>query len=231
MINNNSSSMKENKKVKNVKKRNWAFVLYPESAPENWKELLQLTGLQCAISPLHNKDIDPTGEVKKEHYHIILCYSGPTSYNVVKGLTDSLNQPIPQALEQIRGYYRYLTHKDNPDKYQYDEKDIEPLNGFNIYDFIELTKSEVGEIKRMLHCLIRKENFVEYADLLDYLLDNEMFSEYDVASNNTLFFDKLLTSRRHKVHRNAVSNEDYPILNIEDDEDDEIVNSETGEIL
>lgn len=234
MINNNSSSMKENKKVKNVKKRNWAFVLYPESAPENWKELLQLTGLQCAISPLHNKDIDPNGEVKKEHYHIILCYSGPTSYNVVKGLTDSLNQPIPQALEQIRGYYRYLTHKDNPDKYQYDEKDIESLNGFNIYDFIELTRSEVGEIKRMLHCLIRKENFIEYADLLDYLLDNEMYSEYDVASNNTLFFDKLLTSRRHKVRRNALSCEDYPILNNEDDEEheeDTNINIETGEIL
>ena len=234
MSNNNSSSIKEIKKVKNVKKRNWAFVLYPESAPDNWKELLQLTGLQCAISPLHNKDIDPNGEAKKEHYHIILCYSGPTSYNVVKGLTDSLNQPIPQALEQIRGYYRYLTHKDNPDKYQYEEKDIESLNGFNIYDFIELTRSEVGEIKRMLHCLIRKENFIEYADLLDYLLDNEMFNEYDVASNNTLFFDKLLTSRRHKVHRNALSCEDYSILHNEDDEENEEntnINIETGEIL
>ncbi|WP_215534354.1 Rep family protein, partial [Clostridioides difficile] len=24
--------------AKNVKKRNWAVVLYPESAPENWRE-------------------------------------------------------------------------------------------------------------------------------------------------------------------------------------------------
>ena len=41
--------------AKNVKKRNWAFVLYPESAPENWREELQKTGLQCAISPLHDR--------------------------------------------------------------------------------------------------------------------------------------------------------------------------------
>ena len=103
----------------NIKKRNWAFVLYPESAPADWLERLQATGLPGAISPLHDKDIDPTGIPKKPHYHVILCYAGPTSYNVVKSLTDSLNQPVPQALEQVKGYYRYLTHMDNPDKYQY----------------------------------------------------------------------------------------------------------------
>ena len=107
--------------AKNIKKRNWAFVLYPESAPADWREQLQKTGLQCAISPLHDKDMNPDNTPKKPHYHVILTYSGPTSYNVVKALTDGFNQPIPQALEQVRGYYRYLTHKDNPEKAQYDE--------------------------------------------------------------------------------------------------------------
>lgn len=45
--------------AKNIKKRNWAFVLYPESAPADWREQLQKTGLQCAISPLHDKDMNP----------------------------------------------------------------------------------------------------------------------------------------------------------------------------
>ena len=119
--------------AKNIKKRNWAFVLYPESAPADWREQLQKTGLQCAISPLHDKDMNPDNTPKKPHYHVILTYSGPTSYNVVKALTDGFNQPIPQALEQVRGYYRYLTHKDNPEKAQYDEREIKTINGFNIY--------------------------------------------------------------------------------------------------
>lgn len=184
---------------KNFKKRNWAFVLYPESAPDNWIEQLQKTGLQCAISPLHDKDLDPTGEQKKAHFHIIATYSGPTSFNVVKALTESLNCPIPQALEQVRGYYRYLTHKDNPDKYQYDGNDIRTLNGFNISDFIELSKSEVNEIKRSLQKLIRERDIIEYATLMDYLLDTTSFLEYDVASSNTYFFDKYIASRRHGV--------------------------------
>ena len=70
--------------AKNIKKRNWAFVLYPESAPADWREQLQKTGLQCAISPLHDKDMNPDNTPKKPHYHVILTYSGPTSYNVVK---------------------------------------------------------------------------------------------------------------------------------------------------
>ena len=123
---------------KNVKKRNWAFVLYPESAPVDWRDLLQKTGLQCAVSPLHDRDLNPDGEPKKAHFHIIICYSGPTSFNVVKALTDSLCCPIPQALEQVRGYYRYFTHKDNPEKFQYQESEISTINGFSIMDFVEL---------------------------------------------------------------------------------------------
>lgn len=188
---------------KNVKKRNWAFVLYPESAPENWKEQLQLTGLPCVISPFHDKDINPDGTPKKGHYHIIMAYSGPTSFNVVKQLTDSLNQPIPQPLEQIRGYYRYLTHKDNPEKYQYDEKDIVSINGFDISDFVEISKSEVLEIKSKLQTLIRELNIIEYADLLDYIQDNGEKVEYDVASSNTIFFNTYIKSRRYKAGHKA----------------------------
>ena len=183
--------------AKNVKKRNWAFVLYPESAPADWVDKIQQTGLQCAISPLHDKDVNPTGENKKPHYHVIVTYSGPTSYNVVKGLTDELQQPIPQPLEQVRGYYRYLTHQDNPEKAQYDVRDIRTINGFNIADFCELTRSEVTQIKKALQVLIRQNGLTEYAELMDYLQDAGMDAEYEVASNNTLFFDRYLGSRRH----------------------------------
>ena len=155
--------------AKNIKKRNWAFVLYPESAPADWREQLQKTGLQCAISPLHDKDMNPDNTPKKP----------------------------PQALEQVRGYYRYLTHKDNPEKAQYDEREIKTINGFNIADFSELTRSEITQIKKTLQALIRQYDIVEYAQLMDFLQDEEMNVEYEVASNNTLFFDRYIGSRRH----------------------------------
>lgn len=168
--------------TKNIKKRHWAFVLYPESAPENWREIIQQTGLQCAVSPLHDKDINPDGTQKKAHYHVIASYSNTTTYNNVKDLTDSLNCPIPQPLEQVRGYYRYLTHKDNPEKYQYSNKDITTINGFDISNYVELTTTEINNIKRDLQKVIRENKFFEYSQLMDYCMDNGLDNYYDVAS-------------------------------------------------
>lgn len=188
------------------------------SVPDDWRQRLQLTGLQYAISPLHDKDTleDGSGKIKKPHYHVIVVYGSPTTYNNVKSLTDSLNSPIPQALEQVRGYYRYLTHKDNPEKYQYDETEIQVGGGFNISDFVELSRSEVNELKRRLQALIREKGIVEYSTLMDYLLDSSMVLEYDVASSNTYFFDRYIASRRHS------SESSVELVQ---------VNGETGEIV
>jgi hypothetical protein len=183
---------------KSIKKRNWAFVLYPESAPSDWFEQLKNSGISGAVSPLHDKDVNADGEPKKAHYHIILCYAGPTTFNAVRVFCDSLCQPIPQPLESVKGYYRYLTHKDNPEKAQYDDGDIRTFGGFNYRDFVELTKSEVLGLVKSIQALIREAEIYEYSDLLDMLLDNDMIDEYDVATSHTLLFGRYIDSRRNK---------------------------------
>ena len=99
-------------------------------------------------------------------------------------------------------------------KYQYDEKDIITGGGFNILDYIELSRNEVLNIKKQLQGLIREKNFIEYAEFMDYLMDNDMLMEYDIASSNTYFFDKYISSKRHSIPKNVT-----------------LVNTETGEIL
>ena len=183
-----------------TKGRNWAFIVYPESLPSNYEEIIINTGLPMVFSPLHDKDLEADGQTpKKAHYHIILIYSGPTSFNVVQSLTKKLNAPAPIPLEAVRGYYRYLTHKDNPEKYQYDEKEIQCLNGFSILDFVELTKTEVLKIKKILIEEIKKNDFCEYSTFVDYVMNCLSDNELDVAVNHTFFFDKYLSSRRHKA--------------------------------
>lgn len=184
-----------------IKKRNWAFVAYPDSLPKDWIKILQSTGAPIAISPLHDSDLNADETEKKPHYHIIICYSGPTSFNVVKSVTEKVKGTIPIALESIRGYYRYFTHQDNPEKYQYDRKDIVHLNGFDIGDFVELTKSEINNLKREVFKLIQDNDFTEYDDLLIFLFEtNEEL--WNIAVNHTIFFNAILKSRRHKKYGN-----------------------------
>ena len=187
--------------MKNVKKRYWAMVLYPESAPPDWREKLQATGIQCAISPLHNQDVNPDNTKKKEHYHIILCYEGPTTFNNVNSLCESLNQPIPQPLEQLRGYYRYLVHKDNPEKYQYSQDLITTLNGFDVNNYLELTNDQVLSGMKVLVQLINDNDIFEYCDLINMV--NEMDRiYYDLAFKHTFFLTSYIRSFRQKHLQN-----------------------------
>ena len=62
----------------------WAFIVYPESCNLN-RFIEDMTNYRVpyAISPLHDKDLDKDGNIKKAHYHIILAYDNPISYNTV----------------------------------------------------------------------------------------------------------------------------------------------------
>lgn len=180
------------------KGRIWASVGYPESLPTDWLDQLQEIGLPIAISPLHDSDLDPTGEVKKPHYHIIFNYDGPTTYNHVKDLCDSLNMTIPIKLESLRGMYRYHLHLDNPEKYQYDDRDRLLLNGFDVSSVDALTKTEVNKILKDLQSLIIENDIMEYSDLMDLLLSEDLLNMHDVATSHTMFLNSYITSRRHK---------------------------------
>ena len=180
------------------KGRIWASVGYPESLPVDWIDKLQATGLQIAISPLHNKDVNPTGEVKKEHYHIIFNYDGPTTYNHVKELCDSLNMTIPIKLESLRGMYRYHLHLDNPEKYQYDDRDRILLGGFDANSVNELTRTEVDKLTTDILAFIDDNNIIEYSDLLHTFRVNDLTNMLTVAKNHTILFNTYIKSKRHK---------------------------------
>lgn len=185
--------------MKNIKKRNWAFVCYPESLPDNWQDILIESGVPFAISPLHDRDMNPDNTEKKPHYHIILNYDNTTTYNNVVRFLEPFNCPIPQPLESIRGYYRYLTHKDNPEKFQYDESEIVCFNGFDSSNFTELTQSQIENIKYEIINFIIDNNIYEYADLIEVLHNEETINMWKVATTNTMFFNHYITSRRHRL--------------------------------
>lgn len=198
-------------KYSKLKKRYWTFVLYPESAPEDWKDILQSTGLEIAISPLHDKDKDPNGAIKKSHYHIILCYNAPTTGKNVKSLVDELNQPIPLPIDSVRGLYRYFTHKDNPDKYQYDEREITSLNGFNIRDYADLSSADKTKIKLELTKFIQESEILEYSDFMDKVIELDKPDYFFIASTNTTYFNAYLISKRNK-HKECLANKEYTII-------------------
>lgn len=180
------------------KEKYWTFLMYPESRPEDWYEILQESGLQIGISPLHDKDKNPDGSIKKPHYHVLLCFNGPTTYRRVMKFIEPIKGTIAKRVISPIGLVRYFTHKDNPEKAQYNEEETTSINGFDPKDFNGITKSMEEALKRAIIEIIRMKNIEEYSDLIDYLKDNELYDMFDIASNKTMFINTYLTSYRHK---------------------------------
>ncbi|WP_256948213.1 replication protein, partial [Staphylococcus epidermidis] len=102
--------------------RNWTFVIYPESVFQNWRDVLDNEYIQWVESPLHDKDTNPDGEIKKAHKHILVMYDGVKSYNQILELTEKINATVPQKCGSAKGLVRYMLHMDNPEKYQYNRE-------------------------------------------------------------------------------------------------------------
>lgn len=195
-------------KATKIKKRYWSFIAYPESLPANWIALLEQTGLKIAISPLHNRDIiEGTQELKKPHYHVILCYDSPTTYENVRALTASLDQVSPKYIEGKEGVYfmhQYLTHSNESaikdGKARYDQNEIIYLNNFNSNDYRVLTDSDFTKFKLDVIKFILERNILEYADLLIELMSYDL-DLFEYASNHTILFDRFVSSLRHKQEK------------------------------
>ena len=174
-----------------LKGRHFAYVVYPESAPADWIEQLQQTGLSFVVSPLHDKDVDPTGTPKKPHYHVIISWGNTTTYRAARGLCDKLRCPRPQALKSPNAMYRYMQHLDNPDKYQYTDIPT-TYNGW----VRPLNAADVVQLKREIWGMVHTNDCQEYGELLMVCVEHG--SEYfDVASSHTIFFSKICDGYRH----------------------------------
>lgn len=129
--------------------RNWWIVVYPESLPENWKEIISTEPV--AISPLHDKDVNADGTKKKPHYHIVFNYKGNKSFEQMDEMARALRAPIPERISGLTGAVRYLTHMDNPEKYQYDNTEIQVFGGFDLESCLALSTGDKRQaLKEML---------------------------------------------------------------------------------
>ena len=67
---------------------------------------------------LHDKDIDENGEIKKAHYHFVVRLdSAQTNDYLAKIL--GIKENYIQIVYSLKGALDYLTHSNQPDKYQY----------------------------------------------------------------------------------------------------------------
>ncbi len=186
-------------KRRGTRTRNWLFILYPESAPENWRDLLDEMHIPWIESPLHDKDVidDGNNTKKKDHKHIMLMYPIVKNFEQVKEITDALNQPIPQPCRSTAGSVRYFAHLDNPEKAQYSRDEIIGHNGVDVQRIIDTSSDRTQTIKDII-TWINENDCYRFNDLVNYAMaENEHWFNL-LVNGYTRFLSEYLKDKWHQ---------------------------------
>lgn len=182
--------------------RNWATVVYPESAPKDWKVILQEACVPALVSPIHNEDVNSDGEIKKEHYHVMILFDGVKTQEQAGEVFSLIGGVGVEPINSVRAYARYLCHLDNPDKVHYRIEDVLSLSGADYNTMISLAGDKYTAIGEMLEFCM--ENGIEsYAELLLYAKNNRVDWFRVLCDSGTVTIVQFLKSRyweRQKYH-------------------------------
>ena len=171
-------------KIRNppTKSKYFCAILYPDSISYDADKViisLAQEHLTFAVSPIHDRDVETDGSPKKRHYHLLLAYSSATTLNNIRGWFNACGMPETD-LHSVRvcasgvGYYRYLTHKDNPEKAQYDDKDIRVFNDSDelFKKFSKTASEKIDDLVRIFQ-IVDELNTISFHSLVQYLMLNE----------------------------------------------------------
>lgn len=181
---------------KEQRSNKWAFLLYKESAPEDYLDVLEETHVPFILSPWHDKDVNrSTGEFKKAHKHGALFFETLKSYSQVSELlTAKLN--IPAHVEVVmspKGMYDYFVHAENPEKTLYKVEDIESGCGFELKKFLAENNSD---LLNEVYDIMRQSGITEFSSFTDYIAD-EHSDLLGYVFEKSYFFKAYLDSKRY----------------------------------
>lgn len=180
--------------------RIWAAVVYPESAPEDWRDILDAQHIEWAESPLHDQDVNPsTGELKKAHWHIVLAFEGKKSYEQVCEILEPLHGPIPQRCHALKGAVRYFAHMDNPEKHQYSPSDIVGHGGFDVRSALAPTSGQRYELIKEMQDWVHDNGITEMQDLMDEARANRFDDWFPLLCDSCAYvMGAYIKSQRHR---------------------------------
>lgn len=201
-------------KARDNRVRTYATVVYPDSAPEDWQSILAQNFVQAFISPLHDKDINPTGEPKKPHYHVLLMFDGKKTVEQATEIFSSIGGVGCEIVKSTRGYARYLCHLDNPEKAQYEPTQVKSLCGADYISTIGLAIDKYTALGEMQD-FCEQYNVMSFFALAKYARSHRPDWHRILCDCGSVFMREYLQSRKWSVEQGY----------------SDIIDPETGEVL
>lgn len=176
--------------MNNERSTSWALILYPNEDLDHKKALDYIINNYSKYAYInHDSDLLDTGELKKEHTHVIISF---TNYRWRNAIAQELNI-TPNYLEKVRNLensLKYLIHFNNSDKYQYEVEKVQGTLKQKLISYINTTdKSESDKVLELLDYLESQKGYVKLSSFIKYVCSNNL---YDIYRRSATTFVKLL---------------------------------------
>lgn len=172
-------------------------IKYLPGYPDHWRETLAENleaqpNIKTWAYILHDKDVTEDGTTKEPHVHIVVELINSLQYSTVGGYVGvpaqyvcAIRQKIKSGkrmVSDIGGALSYLTHRNAPDRYQYNDSEVIAKPG---YDWIavrsksEMRQAEWKSFKKVLDGIedgsIRRYNLYDFITMQMYLDHKQEF--------------------------------------------------------
>lgn len=173
--------------------RNYTFLLYPESAVEDWYNILNEMQVPAVISPLHTGEKE-NGEPLKPHYHIVLMYSQKHSIaqaleviSEIKGVPNLTNNYKKFVVGDLKKMLRYLCHLDEgEDKPKYPITDVRVLGPIN-YEAAIQVDDDIIQTLIDITFFVHINHMCNFAEFMCWCGENNK-SWFEIASTKATYY-------------------------------------------
>lgn len=147
----------------------------------------QLTNLKTYAMIIHDRDIKENGDIKKKHFHIVLTFKDTTTSQAVANTMKIEEQYVNKIRTTTKSAELYLIHKNNPEKYQYNPKDV--IANFDYeekYDGVEPMQQRKEIAFKIAEGVIKQYNLQDYVSVDEY-------------AKNKIYYDRCFQYRLSKI--------------------------------
>lgn len=183
----------KNKNGKEVKAKYWLTEIYLESCAPDWLDYLRELQLGVAVSPCHDKDVKADGELVKPHHHLILEFPNTTTSTFPEQVVNRINGVGCFQCISIKGSTRYLTHMDNPEKYQYPREDVKLFGGFDYEKYIHMESDDHKYLQQILKFIVEYKVY-SFRDLTLFAMDYKTEWFNVIAYRSSIFLKEFMKS-------------------------------------
>ena len=136
---------------------------------------------------------------------MVFKFSSNKTFEQVKTLLEPFNCPIPQKVTSIKGQIRYLIHIDDPDKFQYEQSDIEIIGNVDISPYFQISQMDKYQMIGEMMDFIDDNCITEFRELMQYARAHRGGDWFPLlVDSSTYVINQYISSARNKMRQDRM---------------------------